>query len=175
MKGLLILSIATMILLSGCSYQPFNKIQTIKDAATSSVINLGIEGGAPTNSSSQNQDGFSQEPPSTTSADGLIEHKENNDIFQKKIECSKYIPTIKKEFEESDSIFTEGYVLEQVFYSPKLDSCLKAYSLIGGLTERVIVYAIDDILTDQNIWQISTGELSDLETFDQKILELKNE
>ncbi|MEK9147335.1 MAG: hypothetical protein AAB593_00230 [Patescibacteria group bacterium] len=97
-------------------------------------------------------------------------------VFQKKQECAKFIPQIKKEFEEKNSGFgfTKDYKLEEVFYSSKLDTCLKAYSLIGGLTESVVVYVIDDLFTNKNIFQKSTGELTDLDIFNNKIKELKD-
>ncbi len=104
---------------------------------------------------------------------GCSSNTQNVALFNKKQDCAKYIPQIKEEFKNWKSEFTENHQLQEVFYSPKFDTCFKAYTLIGGLTERVTVYAIDDILSDKNVWQKSTGEISDLDAFNAKIKELK--
>ncbi|OIO76794.1 hypothetical protein AUJ87_02065 [Candidatus Gracilibacteria bacterium CG1_02_38_174] len=109
------------------------------------------------------------------SVDWNGEKQTKDDLFKKKQECAKNISQVEKEFSEWKSNYTEGHKLYELFYSPKLNTCLKAYTLIGGLTERVTVYAIDDIFSKENIFQKSTGEVSDFEVFENKIKELKGE
>lgn len=96
-----------------------------------------------------------------------------DELFEKKQECAKYIPQVEKEFQEWESAYTEWHKLYELFYSPSLNTCLKAYTLIGWLTERVMVYAIDDVFTKDNIFQISRWELDDFLVFEEKIKKLK--
>ena len=98
---------------------------------------------------------------------------EKDDLFVRKQECAKYIPKVEDEFKNWRSEYTSWHKLYELFYSKKLNTCLKAYTLIWWITEKVTVYAIDDVLSKENIFQKSTWEIIDFEIFENKIKELK--
>lgn len=102
-----------------------------------------------------------------------LEIQQQDNLFKKKQECAKYIPQVEDEFKNRQSSYTSSHKLYELFYSQKLNTCLKAYTLVGWLTQKVNVYAIDDVLSKDNIWQKSTWNLTDFQLFVEEIKKLK--
>lgn len=66
-------------------------------------------------------------------------------IFQKKQECAQYNNLVKTKIKESGRVFKkETYTIKEIFYSPKLDTCLYAWVIhsTSGITE---IYSIGDV------------------------------
>lgn len=102
---------------------------------------------------------------------------DSDSFFSKKTECAQLISRLQSSIQEKEDIYTSGYQIRQVFYSPRLDTCLMAYEynfcFIGELKECRINYEIEDALTMEKIFKVE--QLSDnnaYEEFSNKILEL---
>lgn len=68
----------------------------------------------------------------------------DNDIFLKKQECSKYYDLANTKIKESGRVFqNDTFTLNEVFYSPKLNSCLYAYTISTSSTGEI--YSIYDV------------------------------
>lgn len=69
-------------------------------------------------------------------------------IFQKKQKCSQYSDLVNTKIEESGRVFRlDTYWIDELFYSPKLNTCLYAWRIrtnVGALGTETI-YSIDDI------------------------------
>lgn len=91
--------------------------------------------------------------------------------FQKKQECSQQYDLANIKIKESGRVFqNDTYTLNEIFYSPKMNTCLYAYT-IHTTTDPKEIYTIDDLFGGS----VFTGGLSKTaETdFTQKIAELK--
>ena len=91
--------------------------------------------------------------------------------FQKKQECSQQYDLANTKIKESGRVFqNDTYTLNEIFYSPKMNTCLYAYT-IHTTTDPKEIYTIDDLFGGG----VFTGGLSKTaETdFSQKIIELK--
>jgi uncharacterized protein YneF (UPF0154 family) len=66
-------------------------------------------------------------------------------VFHKKQECSKHYDLVHSKLRDNPRIFEgETYTLNEIFYSPKMDTCLYAY-VIPHEAPLVTVYNIDDV------------------------------
>lgn len=91
--------------------------------------------------------------------------------FQKKKECSQQYVLANTKIKESGRVFKDDtYTLNEIFYSPKTNSCLYAYTIHTTFDPKEI-YTIDDLFGGS----IFTGGLSKTAEadFNQKIAELK--
>lgn len=106
-----------------------------------------------------------------------------NDIFTKKQECGKLISKSQEDVQKKQDMYTSNYEVRQVFYSPKLDTCLMAYSYTFCYedfndktpAECVAKYEIEDILTTNNVFK--TEQTKDNDAYREltnKIEELSN-
>lgn len=56
-------------------------------------------------------------------------HKEA-DVFEKKQDCSQYYDLADRKIRESGRVFeNETYTINEIFYSPKMDTCLYAFTI----------------------------------------------
>ena len=65
--------------------------------------------------------------------------------FENKKDCSKYYELAKQKIVDSGRVFdsrNESYTLNEVFYSPKMNSCLYAYTIH---TATYDIYSIYDV------------------------------
>ncbi len=89
----------------------------------------------------------------------------DSDTFKKKQECSQYYELANTKIKESGRVFqNDTYTLKEIFYSPKLDTCVYAYTIN---TPTPSIYSIDDVFGGD----VFTGSIS--EEFIAKIAELK--
>lgn len=91
--------------------------------------------------------------------------------FQKKQECSQQYDLANTKIKESGRVFqNDSYTLNEIFYSPKMNTCLYAYT-IHTTTDPKEIYSIDDLFGGS----VFTGGLSETAEadFSQKIAELK--
>ncbi len=66
-------------------------------------------------------------------------------VFQKKQECAQYGDLAKIKIKESGRVFeNDTYAIKEIFYSPKLDTCLYAW-VIHTTFEPTEIYSIDDV------------------------------
>jgi hypothetical protein len=85
----------------------------------------------------------------------LFSNKEA-DLFQKKQECSKNYDLVNQKIKDSGRIMSnESYTLNEIFYSPKMNTCLYAYTIHTGGGEEI--YSIYDVFGGD----IFGGSLSD--------------
>lgn len=86
----------------------------------------------------------------------------NDKLFEKKQECAKYIDTIKTNLKE-DSIATS--ILEEIFYSPSLGSCVYTYKRIFYDYKNLgyELYIIDH-LSNKQLWYGSSKPEDDIDT-----------
>ncbi len=74
----------------------------------------------------------------------LVKYNNNskvNEIFKKKQECAKYTDLVNKKIIESGRIFTdENYTIDEIFYSPKMNTCLYAYTIHAKRGELYNIY-----------------------------------
>jgi hypothetical protein len=108
---------------------------------------------------------------STDSNQKLKENK-TDEFFDKKQIWAKYIPQIKKEIADykekyDNALGNSTTILEEVFYSPKLDTCLKADYRKIKVPEGQFTYSfyIVDILTEKYILKESYKEYSMYDSF----------
>ena len=102
---------------------------------------------------------------------------DSNNVFSKKTECAQLISKLQSSIQEKEDIYTSGYQIRQVFYSPRLDTCLMAYEyyfcFIGEVKECRINYEIEDALTMEKIFKVEqVNDNNAYEEFSNKILEL---
>lgn len=106
-----------------------------------------------------------------------LKENKTDEFFDKKQICAKYIPQIKKEIADYNEKYDNALgnsttILEEVFYSPKLDTCLKAdYRKIkapGG--QFTYSFYIVDILTEKYMMKESYQEYSMYDSF-KKVIE----
>lgn len=66
------------------------------------------------------------------------------DLFKKKQECSKNYDLVNQKIKDSGRVMSnESYTLNEIFYSPKMNTCLYAYTIhTGGGSE---IYSIYDV------------------------------
>ena len=100
-----------------------------------------------------------------------------DNVFSKKTECAQLISRLQTNIQEKEDIYTSGYQIRQVFYSPRLDTCLMAYEyyfcFIGESKECRINYEIEDALTMEKIFKVEqVSDNNAYEDFSNKILEL---
>lgn len=89
----------------------------------------------------------------------------NKDVFVKKQECVKYYDLANTKIKESGRVFQNDiYTLNEVFYSPKMNTCLYAYTIHGSLVGEI--YSIYDVFgasvydgTDANTFQSQREDL----------------
>lgn len=94
-----------------------------------------------------------------------------NNTFVKKQECSKYYELANTKIKESGRVFeNDTYVLNEIFYSPKMDTCLYAYT-INTSTDPKQIYTIDDLFGG-GVFVGGISKTAEME-FNQKITELK--
>jgi hypothetical protein len=95
-----------------------------------------------------------------------------NSEFQKKQECSQYASLVETKIKESGRVFEkDSYSVKEIFYSPKLNTCLYAW-IIHTTFDPKEIYSIDDVFGGG----IYSGGLSKTaeEDFYQEISKLKN-
>ena len=69
----------------------------------------------------------------------------DEDVFQKKQECSQYSNLIETQIKESGRVFeNDTYTVKEIFYSPKLNTCLYAW-VIYTTFEPKEIHSIDDV------------------------------
>ncbi len=91
--------------------------------------------------------------------------------FQKKQECSQYSSLVETKIKESGRVFEKDtYSVREIFYSPKLNTCLYAWVLHTTFDPKEI-YSIDDIFGG-GIFTAGISENAE-ETFYQEIVKLK--
>jgi hypothetical protein len=94
-----------------------------------------------------------------------------NNTFVKKQECSKYYELANTKIKENGRVFeNDTYVLNEIFYSPKMDTCLYAYT-INTNTDPKQIYTIDDLFGG-GVFVGGISKNAEIE-FSQKITELK--
>ncbi len=92
-------------------------------------------------------------------------------VFEKKQTCSQYSDQVNKKITDSGRVFEkDSFTVTEIFYSPKMDTCLYAY-VIHTTAELKEIYSIDDLFGGS----VYTGGLApDAEkSFYEKIEELK--
>lgn len=89
----------------------------------------------------------------------------NEKTFNKKQECSQNYELVKTKLKDNPRIFQgETYAINEVFYSPKMNTCLYAYII---KTNILSLYNIDDVFGGN----IFAGSVEN--DFYKKISELK--
>jgi hypothetical protein len=83
---------------------------------------------------------------------GLVFVLKNNlfhtdtDLFKKKQDCSQYHDLVDKKIQESGRVFkNETYTIDEIFYSPKKDTCLYAFTIHTSAGYASDVYNIYDL------------------------------
>jgi hypothetical protein len=109
----------------------------------------------------------------TTASFFILNSRNNSEksVFEKKQECAKYTSLANKKISESGRVFEkDSFTLNEIFYSPKMDTCLYAYTIYTTFDPREI-YSIDDLFGGS----VYTGGLAANaeKSFFQKIEELK--
>ncbi len=95
-----------------------------------------------------------------------------NSEFQKKQECSQYASLVETKIRESGRVFEKDrYSVKELFYSPKLNTCLYAW-IIHTTFDPKEIYSIDDVFGGG----IYTGGIAENaeESFYKEISKLKN-
>ena len=100
-----------------------------------------------------------------------------DDLFTKKTKCASYTELAHTKIKESGRVFSnDSYTLNEVFYSPKKDTCLYAYTITSPTSGEL--YSIYDlfggsilVLSDQNPNDL---DVSSYTTFQDRLYELKN-
>ncbi|MEK7149189.1 MAG: hypothetical protein AAB796_02215 [Patescibacteria group bacterium] len=91
--------------------------------------------------------------------------------FQKKQECSQYSSLVETKIKESGRVFEKDiYSVKEIFYSPKLNSCLYAWVLHTTFDPKEI-YSIDDVFGG-GVFTVGISENAG-ELFYQEITKLK--
>ena len=97
---------------------------------------------------------------------------QKRDNFSKKQECSKYYELANTKIKESGRDFqNDTYTVNEIFYSPQMNTCLYAYTIHTN-TDPKVIYTIDDIFGGS----VFVGGISQTAEADfyKKITELKN-
>lgn len=90
--------------------------------------------------------------------------------FSKKQECSKQYDLANTKIKESGRVFeNDTYTLNEIFYSPKMNTCLYAYTI--HTTDPKNIYTIDDLFGG-SVFVGGISENAEVD-FNQKIIELK--
>ena len=103
-------------------------------------------------------------------------NKEKDDLFAKKAKCASYTELANTKIKESGRVFSnDTYTLNEVFYSPKKDTCLYAYTIHSKESE---IYSIYDLF-GSNLYDFSDPNINDLDTsgaidFQKQRADLKN-
>ncbi len=115
----------------------------------------------------------------------------SSDLFQKKLDCSNKIESIKSELtkmkKENGNSIVGDYTLDEVFYSESLNTCAYGYFYreeLCGLNygcskpedyEYQNVYVIRDVLASKDLYneRYSQPSNNDIAKFRDKIAELK--
>lgn len=112
------------------------------------------------------------------------------DDFAKKVDCSEKTESVKMELDSlkvDNTNLIGNYYLQEVFYSPSLNTCVVAYvyheKLCGlnyGCTkpedyDNQMIYVIQDVLTGRKIYDKRHNQVGDkeVEEFENKIAELQ--
>ena len=84
---------------------------------------------------------------------------EKDDLFAQKIKCSNKLNDIQQIIKENDNGGQEE-ILEEIFYSPSLNTCIytSSLSLSTGEKNYIISYDIYDALTLQNLHSFQTSD-----------------
>ena len=91
--------------------------------------------------------------------------------FQKKQECSQYSSLVETKIKESGRVFEKDtFSVKEIFYSPKLNTCLYAWVLHTTFDPKEI-YSIDDIFGG-GVFTAGISENAE-ELFYQEITKLK--
>ncbi|NQV88233.1 MAG: hypothetical protein HQ402_01585 [Parcubacteria group bacterium] len=91
--------------------------------------------------------------------------------FQKKQECSQQYDLANTKIKESGRVFqNDTYTLNEIFYSPKMNTCLYAYT-IHTTTDPKEIYTIDDLFGG-GVFVGGMSKTAEAD-FSQKIAELK--
>ena len=91
--------------------------------------------------------------------------------FQKKQECSQYSGLVETKIKESGRVFEKDtFSVKEIFYSPKLNTCLYAWVLHTTFDPKEI-YSIDDIFGG-GVFTAGISENAE-ELFYQEIAKLK--
>ena len=111
-----------------------------------------------------------------TEDNNQIEEKQEEFIFQKNQDCLKYKDGLAKKLQEKNSSFGE-LSLEQIFYSPKINSCLYVEY---GSKEVLYNKRLLDVLNDgpsstplEGCFDIYKNRTEQCEEFDKKVAEYK--
>ena len=92
--------------------------------------------------------------------------------FQKKQECSQQYDLANNKIKESGRVFqNDTYTLSEIFYSPKMNTCLYAY-IIHTTTDPKEIYTIDDLF-GSGVFVGGMSKTAEAD-FNRKIVELKN-
>lgn len=94
--------------------------------------------------------------------------------FEKKKECAEYREAIQEKLEmDYPNTSTMAFRLEEVFYSPRLNTCLYAYQL--SYPNHIYSQNIIDYFTNETVWLESNDNNSNIQSLFNKELEyLKN-
>jgi hypothetical protein len=91
--------------------------------------------------------------------------------FEKKPECSQYSNLVETKIKESGRVFEkDSFSVKEIFYSPRLDTCLYAWVLHTTFDPKEI-YSIDDIFGG-GVYTSGLSENAE-ESFYQEITSLK--
>lgn len=92
--------------------------------------------------------------------------------FEKKKECAKYKDDIQQTLKENDSIDISFHILEEIFYSPALNSCLYTYkrTFIDYKNLGYELYIID-YLSNKTVWYRGSTMEPDVDELFRKELE----
>ena len=105
---------------------------------------------------------FEKQPTKTTSSSE----------FQKKQQCSQYASLVETKIKKSGRVFEkDSYSVKEIFYSPKLNTCLYAW-IIHTTFDPKEIYSIDDVFGGG----VYTGGIAENaeEPFYKEISKLKN-
>ncbi len=99
------------------------------------------------------------------------QEKQKDLAFEKKQECSQYSDLVDQRIKESGRVFeNDSFTVQEIFYSPKMNSCLYAYTIYTTLDPKEL-YSIDDLFGGS----IYSGGIAPdaKETFYKEISDLK--
>lgn len=112
----------------------------------------------------------------------LIGCTNQDDFFAKKQECAKYLPQVEQEIDEIQTFTGNSATKPEVFYSPKLDTCISTWTLDND-DDTFRAFQINDLFTNERIYfkgytgkqieELNNQLLTGFEEFGAKIEELK--
>jgi hypothetical protein len=112
---------------------------------------------------------------STKVKEQVVKNNNNEEyIFNKNIECLKFKDEISKKLQEKKSPFGDTS-LEQIFYSPKINSCLYVeYSSMGEYYNKRLLDILDDGDSSNPLEAcLDVSFKEKCKEFEEKILEYK--